>query len=98
MFIPIKPIVKLANGNKVHSQVFGIFYVAFLTVTLNIQWDQIIIVRVTFPTPYDQVPSNFMLDYKRLHVKLLNIVDLMNLNVVLGDHLTRLKTITTVSK
>ena len=57
----------------------------------NIQWDQFIIVHVTLPTPSHQVPSNFMLAFKILHLNLLNIVTLLTLKVVLGDQPTRLK-------
>ena len=34
----------------------GLFYVDLLSVTLYIQWEQFIIVQVTIPTPYNQVP------------------------------------------
>ena len=69
----------------------GPIYVAFLTVPLYIQWDQFIIVQLTLPTPSHQVPSNFMLDFKRLRRNLLNIVTLLIPKVVIGDHLTQLK-------
>ena len=65
---------------------FGLFYVAFLTVKLYIQSDQFIIVQVTLPTLYHQVPSSFILVLRRLHMNLLNIVTLLTLKVVLGDH------------
>ena len=39
----------------------GLFYVAFLTVRLYIQLGQFIIVQVTLPTLYHQVPSSFIL-------------------------------------
>ena len=55
----------------------GLFYVAFLTVPLCIQWDQFIIVQVTLTTPSHHVPSSFMLDFKRLRLKLFNIVTLL---------------------
>ena len=44
----------------------GLFYVAFLTFPLYIQWGQFIIVEVTFPTPSHQVPSNFMLVFQKV--------------------------------
>ena len=74
----------------------GLFYVAFLTVQLYIQLDQFIIFRVTLPTLYHQVPSSFILVFKRLHLNLLKIVTLLTLKVVLGDHHTRLATIYTI--
>ena len=39
-----------------------------------------------------------MLSFKRLHLDILNIVTLLNLNVVLGGHPTKLKTILTIFK
>ena len=74
----------------------GLFYVAFLTVTLYIQLDQFIIVQVTLPTLYPQVPSRFILVLRKLHLNLLNIVTLLNLKVVLGDHPNRLSIILTI--
>ena len=71
----------------------GLFYVALLTVKLYIQLDQLIIVQVTLPTLSHQVPLNFMLVLKRLHLNLLNIVTLLTLKVFLGDHNTKLTTI-----
>ena len=56
----------------------GLFYVALLTVPLYIQWDQLIIVEITLPTPSYQVTSNFMLDLKRLRLNLLNILTLVD--------------------
>ena len=70
----------------------------FLTLPLYIQWDQFIIFEVTLPKPTHQVPSNFMLILKRLHMNLLDIVTLSTLKVVLLNHLNRLKTISTIFK
>ena len=69
----------------------GLFDVTFLTVSLYIQWDQFIIVQVALPTPSNKVPSNVILDFKRLRMNLLNIVTLLKLKSVLGDHPTSLK-------
>ena len=74
----------------------GLFYVAFLTFRLYIQLDQFIIFQFTLPKLYHQDPSSFILVFKRLHLKLLNIVTLLTLKVVLGDHPTRLATILTI--
>ena len=74
----------------------GLFYVAFLTVPLFNQLDHFIIVQVTLPTPYHQVPSSFILVLRKLHLNLLNIVILLTLKVVLGDHPIRLATILTI--
>ena len=68
----------------------GLFYVAFLTVWSYIQLDQFIIVQVTLPTLSHQLPSNFMLVSKKLHLNLLKIVIFLTIKVVLGDHHTRL--------
>ena len=74
----------------------GSFYVAFLTVQLYTHLEQFIIVQVTLPTLYHQVPSSFILIFKRLRLNLLNIVTFLTLKVVLGDHPTRLATILTI--
>ena len=68
-----------------------LFYVTYLNVPLYIQWDQFIIVQVTLPTPSHQVPSNYILDWKRFSLNLLNVVTLLTLKVILRDHPTRLK-------
>ena len=73
-----------------------LFYVAFLNVRLFIQLDPFIIVQVTLPTLYHQVPSSLILVFKGLHLNLLNIVNLFTLKVVLGDHPTRLAKILTI--
>ena len=69
------------------------FYVVFLTVVLYIQWCQFIIVQVALTTLSHQVPSNYMLVFKRLHINLLNVFSLLTLKVVLGYHTTILKKI-----
>ena len=74
----------------------GLFNFAFLIFRLFIQLGQFIIVQVTLPTLYHQVPSSFILVLKRLHLNLLNILTLLNLKVVLGGHHTRLTTILTI--
>ena len=98
MFVPTKATVKLANGNTAHAQKLGLFYVVSLTVPLYIQWDQFIIVQVILPTSSNQVPSNFMLGFKRLRLNLLKFLTLLTLKVVLGDHPTILKMISTTFK
>ena len=74
----------------------GLFYDSFLTVWLYIQLDPFVIFQVTLPILYHQVPSSFILVFKRLHLNLLNIVTLLTLKVVLGDQPTRLSTILTI--
>ena len=76
----------------------GLFYVAFLTVWWFIQLEQFVFLQVALPTPSHQVPSNFMLVSKILHLNLFNIVTLLTLKVVLGYQHTRLKTILTIFK
>ena len=93
MFNPTKAAVKMSNGNMGHSQGIGVFYVVLLTFLLYVQWGQFIIFQVTLPTLYHWVPSNFMLVFIRLHLIILNIVNLLALKIVIGDHPTRLKTI-----
>ena len=74
----------------------GLFYVVFLTVQLLIRWDQFNFLQVTLPTTSNQVPSNFMLVFKRLHLNLLKIVTLLTLKIVLGYHHTKLTAILTI--
>ena len=85
--------MKLANGKRYMPKELGLFCFAFLTVPLYIQWEQFIIFQFTLPTPSNQVPSNFMFAFKRLRLNLLNIVTLLTLKVVIGDHPTRPKNI-----
>ena len=91
MFVPTKYTAKLANGNTGHAQGIGIIFIAFLNVQFYIQRDQFIIFQVTLTTLSHQVPQNFMLVLKKLHLKLLNIVTLLTLKVVLGYHHNRIK-------
>ena len=91
IFVPTKATVKLANGNTVHAQGIGIILCPFPECPIIYPVGLFIIVQVTLPTPYHQLPSNFMLVFRRLHMNLLNIVALLNLKVLIGDHPTRLK-------
>ena len=76
----------------------GLFYVVLPTYPSYIRQDQFIIVQVTLPKPYQQVTSNVMLVFKRLHLNLLNILILLTLKVVIGDHPTRQGTKQTIFK
>ena len=96
MFVPTKATVKLANGNTVHAQVIGIILYCFPNCSVIYPVGPVFIVYVTLPTLYNQVPSSFTLVFKRLHMNLLNIVTLLTLRVVLGDHHTSLTTILTI--
>ena len=93
-----RPLRNWLTETRCMPKQLGLFYVAFLTVPVYIQWEQFIIFQVAVPTPSHQVPSNFMLDFKMLRLNLLNIVTLLTLKVVLLDHSTRLKTISTIFK
>ena len=92
----LKPLWNWLMETRDIPKELGLLYIASLTIKLYIQWDQFNIVQVTLPTPSHKVPSNFMLVLKLLHLTLLNIVTLLNLKVVLGDHHTRLTTILTI--
>ena len=76
----------------------GLFYVDLVTVSLYIQHDQFIIVQVTLLTPSDQIPSNFMLSFKRLRLNLLKSMNMLTLKVVIGNQPTRFKKILTTFK
>ena len=97
-FSQTRPLQKWLMETRYMTKELGFLYFAFLTVPLYIQWYQFIIVQVTLTTPSHQIPSNFTMDFKRLHLNLLNIVTLLTLRVVLGYHPTRLKTILTIFK
>ena len=91
-----RPLRNWLTETRCMPKQLGLFYVAFLTVQLFIQLDQYIIVQVTLPKLYHQVPSSFILVFKRLHLNILNIVTLLTLKIIPGDHHTRLATILTI--
>ena len=98
-FFPTKAIVKLANLNTVHSQVIGIVVCCFP----NGSTIYLVVTVYYFPGhPSNTISSGalktFMLAFKRLSLNLLNIVNLLTLKVILGDHPNRLKTISTLFK
>ena len=88
MVVLTKSNVKLANETRYTPKELGLFYVAYITVILYIQWDQFIKFRVSLPKTSHQVPSNFMLFFKRLYLNCFTIVPFLTLKVVLGDHPT----------
>ena len=96
MFVPTKATVKLDNGNTVHAQGIGIILCRF---------PNCLIIYPVGPVyycpgqPYNTILSGnlkFLLVFKRLHLNLLNIMTLLNLKIVPGDHPTRLATILTI--
>ena len=91
MFVPTKATVKLYNRNTGHTQRIGVILCCFPNYSLIYPVVPVFIVQVTLPTPSHQVPSNFMLAFKRLNLKLLNIVNFLTLMVILVDHLPALK-------
>ena len=98
MFVPTKISVKLANGNMVHAQGIVIIVCRFTKCSIIIHLDQFIIVHFTLTTPSHKVPSNFMLDFKRLCLDLFNIVTLVTFKVVFGYYPTRINTIFSMFK
>ena len=88
MLVPTKANMKLANGNTRHAQGIGIVLGSFPNCPI------IYTVRPVYYCPghplkkSDLVPSNLMLAFKRLHLNLLNIMIVLTLKVVLGDHPT----------
>ena len=93
---PPRPLWNWIMETQDITKLLGLFYVAFLTVQLYIQFGQFIIVQVTLPTLYNQAPSSFILFVKSLHLKLLNILTLLTLKVVLVDHSTRVAKFLTI--
>ena len=90
-FLPLMALWNWLMETRDMTKELILFYIVFLTVPLYIQWYKFIIVQFTLPTSSHPVPSNFMFFLKRLHLDLLNIVTLLTLKVVLGDHPTILK-------
>ena len=96
MFVSTKATVKLANGNTGHAQGIGIILCRFPNF--------LIIYPVGLVYYFPGHPSNtissgalkFYIGFKMLHLNLLNIVNLLTLKVVVGDHYTRLKIILTI--
>ena len=93
---PPRPLRNWLTETRDMPKELGLFYVAFLTVQLYIQLEQFIIFQITLSTIYNQMPSSFILVLKRLHLNLLNIVTLLTLKIVLGDHPARLAKILTI--
>ena len=98
MFFQTKATVKMANVNMVHTQGIGFILCCFTNCS---------VIYPVVPVYYcPRRPSKtislgalkFMLVFKRLHMNLLNIVTLLTLKVFLGNHPTRLKTISTIFK
>ena len=96
-FSPPRPLWNWIMEIRDMPKELGLFYAAFLTVLIYTQLDQFISVQVTLLTIYHQMPSSFILVFKRLHLNLLNIVTLLTLKVFLGDHPNRLAIILTIS-
>ena len=91
MFVPTKATAKLANEKMGHAQEIGIVFCRFTNCFIIYP-----LVPVYYCTghSYNTISSGalkFMLDFKRLRLNILNIVTLLTLNLVLGDHPTRLK-------
>ena len=86
-----KPLCNWLMETRDMPKLLGLFYVVFITFPLYIQWGQFTIFRVTLSTQYHQLPSNYILVFKSLHLKLFNIVTLLFLKAVLEYHTTRLK-------
>ena len=95
-FVLTKATVKLANGNTGYSQGIRIILCCFPNFSIKYPVGPVYYCPFTLPTPSHKVPSNLMLIFKRLHLNLLNIVTVLKLKVVLGDHPTKLKTIYTI--
>ena len=96
MFVTTNAIVKLANGNTVHAQGIGIILCYFTNCLIIYP----VVPVYYFPGHLSNTLSSgalkFYIGFKRLHLKLLNIVTFLTLKVVIGDHPTRLATILTI--
>ena len=92
-FLPTKATVKLANNNTGHLQEIEIILCRFPNCTIIYT---VVPVYHCTSHPSNTISSGalkFLRVFKRLHLNVLNIATFLALNVVLGDHPTRLKTI-----
>ena len=88
----------VSNRNIGNTQVIGIILCRFPNFSIIYSETKFIIIQVTRLTPSHQVPSSYVFGFKRLGLNLLNIVTLLTLKVIIGDHPNRLKTISTIFK
>ena len=91
MFVPTKATVKLDNGNMGHAQGIGVILCRFPKWSIIYLVVPVYYFQVILPKQSHQVPSNFMLVFKRLHLNLLKIVVLLTLKVIIRDYPTKLK-------
>ena len=66
--------MKLVNRNTGHAQVIGVILCHFHNCYIISGGGEVYFFQVTLTTPYNQVPSNSMVVFKRLHLNLLNIM------------------------
>ena len=92
MFDPTRATVELANVNTGHALGIGIISCFFPNLTMIYPAGTIFFSGHPYNTN-SLGALKFMLFFKRLHMNLLNVVILLTLKVVFGDHPTRLKTI-----
>ena len=68
MFFQPRPLWIWLMETRYMPKELGLFYDVLLTVPLYIWWDQFIMFQLNITTPSHEVPSNFMLDFKRLRL------------------------------
>ena len=98
MFVTTKATVELATGNTGNDQGIGFVVCSFPNCYIIYPVGPVNYFPGLLSNTISSVALNFILDSKRLHMNLLNIVTLLNLEVVLGYHHTRLKKVLTIFK
>ena len=96
MFVPTKATVKLANGNTVHAQGIEIILYSFPNCLIIYPVGPVYYCPGHPSNTFSSCALKFYISFKRLRLKLLNIVTLLTPKVVLGDHSTRLSAILTI--
>ena len=96
MFVPTKATVKLTNGNTGHAQGIGIILCRFPNFLIIYPVGPVYYFPGHPPNAISSDVLKFYVVLKKLHLNLLNIVTLLNLRVVLGDHHNRLTTTLTI--
>ena len=93
MFVPTKATVKLANGDTGHVQLIGVILCHFPDYSIIYPLVPVYYCPSHLSNTISSGALKFYEFFKMLHLNLLNIMNLLTLKIVLGDHPTRLKNI-----
>ena len=98
MFVPTKATMKLDNGNTGHNQIIGIILCCFPNCSIIYKMGTVYYCQGRPANTLSPVSLKFYVCSRKVTYNILNIVSLLNLKGVLGDHPNRLKTISTIFK